>query len=86
MTLCLEACTAYAAQAGGQLGAVRAGAFGDVVARLGEAQRGDGAEDDGRIVVEGCGLGGRSEGLGGTPSPEDITTAAARGDQRALAL
>ena len=48
---------------------------GDVVVHLVEAQRGDGIDAYRSIVVEGYVLGGLSAGFGGTPSPEEITTA-----------
>jgi hypothetical protein len=43
------------------------------VVHLIEAQRGNGTDDYGRIGVKGCVLGSLSAGLGGTPSPEEIT-------------
>jgi hypothetical protein len=62
------------------------GAFGSVVARLGHAQRRESTEDDRRFVLEGGRLGGMPEGLGGTASPEEMTTAAFRGNRRTLSL
>ena len=78
IALCVDAGAAHAASAGGQLGAAGSRACGHLVARLGHAQRRAGTDDYRRLVLEGGRLGGMLEGVGGTASPEEITTAASR--------
>src|SRR5262245_26827615 len=84
IALCVDAGAAHAASTRGQLGAVGSRACRHVVARLGHAQRRAGTEDYRRLVLEGGRLGGMPEGVGGTASPEDITTAAPRGARHTL--
>src|SRR3989442_14090120 len=86
MALCVDAGAAHAASAGGQLGLAGSRACRHLVARLGHAQRRAGTDDYRRLVLEGGRLGGMPEGVGGTASPEDITTAASRGDRHTLSL
>src|SRR2546422_1426702 len=68
------------------MGAAGSRAFGHLVARLGHAQRRDGTDDYRCLVLEGGRLGGMPEGVGGTASPEEITTASSRGDRHTLSL
>ncbi len=86
IALCVDAGAAYAASAGGQLGAAGSRACGHVVARLGHAQRRAGTDDYRGLVLEGGRLGGMLEGVDGTASPEEITTAASRSARRTLSL
>jgi hypothetical protein len=57
-----------------------------VVARLGHAQRRDGTDDYRCFILEGGRLGSMPEGVGGTASPEDLTTASSRGARCPLSL
>src|SRR5215510_13751127 len=82
----LDAGAAYAAAAGGPLGVAGPRAGGHVVARLGHAQRRDSPEDYRGLVLAGGCLGGLLEGVNGTASPEDLTTAASRSARRTLSL
>ena len=66
-------------QLGDQLGAAGSRACRHVVARLGHAQRRDSTDDSRRLILAGGRLGSLPEGVGGTASPQDITTAASRG-------
>src|SRR5262249_37538520 len=86
IALCVDAGAAYAASAGGQLGAAGPRACGHVVARLGHAQRGAGTDDYRCLVLEGGCLGGMLEGVDGTASPEEMTTAAFRSARHTLSL
>ena len=52
----------------------------------GHAQRRDSPDDYRGLVLEGGRLGGMLEGVDGTASPEDITTAASRSARRTLSL
>src|SRR5438128_12700926 len=58
----------------------RNGKIRHVVARLGHAQRRDGTDGYRSLILEEGRLGSMSEGVGGTASPEEITTASSRGD------
>ena len=86
MALGVDAGAAYAASAGGPLGSAGPRAFGHVVARLGHAQRRDGTDEYGCLVLEEGRLGGMREGVDGTASPEDMTTAASRSGRPTLSL
>ena len=86
IALCVDAGAAHAASARGQLGAAGSRACRHVVARLGHAQRRDSTDDYRCLILEGGRLGGMPEGVGGTASPEDITTAASRGARCPLSL
>jgi hypothetical protein len=86
MALCVDAGAADAAAAGGQLESAGPRAFGHVVARLGQAHRRDGTEEYRCLVLEGGRLGGMLEGVDGTASPEDMTTAASRSGRPTLSL
>jgi hypothetical protein len=79
MALCVEAGAAHAPSVGGQLGTAGSRTSGHLVARLGHAQRRAGTEDYRRLVLEGRRLGGLPEGVGGTATPKEMTTAACRG-------
>src|SRR4029434_385267 len=76
IALCVDAGAAAAASTRGQLGAAGSRAGRHVVACLGHAQRRDSTNDYRRFILEGGRLGSMPEGVGGTASPEDITTAA----------
>src|SRR4029450_13035332 len=84
IALCVDAGAAHAASAGGQLGSAGSRAGGHLVAPLGHAQRRASTDDYRRLVLEGGRLGGMPEGVGGTTSPEEITTAASRSDRHTL--
>ena len=66
-------------QLGGQLGPAGSRAYRHVVARLGHAQRRAGTDDYRCLILEGGRLGSMPEGIDGTASPEEITTASSRG-------
>src|SRR6266516_7169669 len=68
------------------MGAAGSRAFRHLVARLGHAQRRDGTDDYRCLILEGGRLGGMPEGVGGTASPKDITTASSRGACCTLSL
>src|SRR5713226_133999 len=68
------------------MGAAGSRAFGHLVARLGHAQRRDGTDDYRCLVLEGGRLGDMLEGVDGTASPEEITTAASRSGRPTLSL
>src|SRR4029453_18354407 len=86
IALCVDAGAAPAASARGQLGAAGSRACKHVVARLGHAQRRAGTDDYRCFILEGGRLGSMPEGVGGTASPEDLTTASSRGARCPLSL
>ena len=79
LALCVDAGATHAAAVGGQLGPAGSRAYRHVVARLGHAQRRAGTDDYRCLLLEGGCLGSMPEGIGGTASPEAMTTAASRG-------
>ena len=86
IALGVDAGAAPAASTRRPLGAAGLRTYRHVVARLGHAQRRDSTADYWCLMLEGGRLGSLSEGVGGTASPEDITTAASRSARCPLSL
>ena len=86
MALGVEAGATPAASTRGQLGAAGSRPCRPVVARLGPAQRRHSTADYRCLILAGGRLGRLSAGVGGTASPEDMTTAASRSARCPLSL